>query len=61
MSVTAVLSEPKSFSPRYTLLSPAALGVPLIVWGLAMLLLAIAAHLDMPVVAFGAQELVAPF
>jgi hypothetical protein len=61
MSVVATLSEPKSFSPRHLLLRNFALGVPLAVWAAAMLLIAIAAHFDPPVVTFDAQELVAPF
>ena len=55
MSILA-LSEPKSFSSRHALLFPTALGVPLVVWGVAMLLLAIAAHIDMPVIAFETHE-----
>ena len=61
MSATLILSEPKSFSLRHFLLRYLFLGVPLAIWALASLLIAIVAHFDMPAVAFGAQELVAPF
>ena len=60
MSATLTLSEPKSFSLRHVLLRYLLLGVPLAIWALALLLIVIAAHFDMPIVAFEAQELV-PF
>jgi hypothetical protein len=61
MSATIVLSEPKSFSLRRFLLEHLILGVPLIIWAIMLLLIAIAAHFDIPVVAFDGQEPVAPF
>jgi len=61
MSASIVLSEPKSFSLRRFLLEYLIVGVPLIIWAIMLLLIAIAAHFDMPVVALDGQELVAPF
>jgi hypothetical protein len=61
MSATLILSEPKSFSLRHFLLRRLTLGVPLIIWVWAFLLIAVAAHFGPPVVAFDGQELVAPF
>jgi hypothetical protein len=61
MSATMVLSEPKSFSLRRFLLEDLILGVLLIIWAIMLLPIAMAAHFDMPVVAFDGQELVAPF
>ena len=61
MSVTAIFSEPGSFSLRHFLLRRLTLGVPLTIWIWAFLLIAIAAHFDPPVIAFDGQELVVPF
>jgi hypothetical protein len=62
MSVTAIFSEPGSFSLRHLLLRRRlTLGVPLTIWIWAVLLIAIAAHFDPPVIAFDGQELVVPF
>jgi len=61
MSTTIALSEPKSIPLRYRLVQQHILGISVTVWALALLLIAVAAHLDMPVITFGAQELVAPF
>lgn len=61
MSATLALPEPRSFSLRHFLLRYLFLGVPLAIWALAFVLIAIAAHFDMPAVTFGAQELVVPF
>lgn len=60
MSSTVVLSEPKSFSRRW-LSRHLPLGVPIAIWALALLLIAIAAHSDGPVIAFDGQNLVVPF
>ena len=61
MSSTIVLSEPKSRPRRHCLSRHLTLGVPLAIWALAMLVIAIAAHSDGPVIAFAGQELVVPF
>lgn len=54
------LSEPRSF-PWRQLLSLPTLGVPLAIWAAAILLITVAAHFDTQIVAFEAQELLAPF
>ena len=56
MSTTIILSEPKSFSIQRSIL-----GVPVAVWAIAFLLIAIAAQLHTPVVTFGSLELLPPF
>jgi hypothetical protein len=56
MSTTIVLSEPKSFSFQRSML-----GVPVAIWAMAFLLIAVAANLHMPVVTFGSLELLPPF
>jgi hypothetical protein len=56
MSTTIVLSKPKSFS-----LPSSMLGVPLAIWALALLLIAVAAYLHPPVITFGPLELLPPF
>lgn len=61
MSSTIALSEPKSFSRRHRLSRHLTLGAPLAIWALAMLLIAIAAHSDGPVIAFDGQGLAVPF
>jgi hypothetical protein len=61
MSATLILSEPKSFWLRQFLLRRSVLGVPLIIWVWAFLLIAVATHFGPPVVAFDGQELVVPF
>jgi hypothetical protein len=61
MSATIVLAESKSFSLRHFLLQHLVLGVPVAIWAWALLLLAIAAYFDAPVVAFDGQELTVPF
>lgn len=61
MSAIIVLSEPKSFSLRHFLSRYSFVGVPLVIWAMALLSIALAAHFDMPAVTFGAQELVMPF
>jgi hypothetical protein len=38
-----------------------ALGVPIAIWALALLLIAVAAHSDGPVIVFDGQGLVVPF
>jgi hypothetical protein len=61
MSTYVSISEPKSFSLRHLISQHLLLGVPLALWALALLLIAAAAHSDMPVAAFEAQELMVPF
>jgi hypothetical protein len=61
MSSTVALSEPKSISPRHFLSRHLALGVPIAIWALALLLIAAAAHSDGPVIVFDGQGLVVPF
>ena len=56
MSTTIFLSEPKSFSIQRSML-----GVPLAVWVIAFVLIAIAAQHHTPVVTFGSLELLPPF
>jgi hypothetical protein len=56
MSTTILLSEPKSFSFQRSML-----GVPLSIWAMALLLIAIAANLHPPIVTFGSLELLPPF
>ncbi len=61
MSSTITLSKPKSFSRRHWLSRRLMLGAPLAIWVLAMLLIAIAAHSDGPVIVLDGQEMVVPF
>ena len=56
MSTTIVLSEPKSFSLRSSML-----GVPLAIWALSLLLIAVASYFHPPAVTFGSLELLPPF
>jgi hypothetical protein len=56
MSTTIVLSGPKSFPLRSSML-----GVPLAIWALSLLLIAVASYLHPPVITFGALELLPPF
>jgi hypothetical protein len=56
MSTTIVLSEPKSFPLRSSML-----GVPLAIWALSLLLIAVVAYLHPPVITFGPLELLPPF
>jgi hypothetical protein len=37
------------------------LGVPLAIWGIALLLIALAAHFNTPVISFDPQEVWTPF
>jgi hypothetical protein len=61
MPTTIALPQPKFPTSRRFLLQRLILGVPLAVWAIMMLLIAISAHFDAPVMAaFEAQELV-PF
>jgi hypothetical protein len=50
------VSEPKSFLSQNLVL-----GVPLAIWAMALLLIAISAHFNTPVISFDAQELLTPF
>jgi hypothetical protein len=61
MSATIVLSEPKSSSLRHFLSRHLVPGVPIAIWAWALLLIAVAAYFDAPVVAFDGQNLVVPF
>jgi hypothetical protein len=54
MSTTIVLSGPKSFPLRSSIL-----GVPLAIW--ALLLIAVASYLRPAVITFGPLELLPPF
>jgi hypothetical protein len=51
-----VASEQKSFLSRHLVLS-----VPLAIWAVALLLIAISAHFNTPVISFDPQELLAAF
>ena len=48
------VSQPKSFQSQYLLL-----GVPLVIWIMALLLIAISAHFNTPIVSFDPTELLA--
>jgi hypothetical protein len=61
MSATLVLSEPKSFSLRHFLLNYLFLGVPVVIWAIMLLLIAVAGYFDIPVIAFDGQDLGVPF
>ena len=61
MSATIVLFEPKSFSPRRFLLQHLVLSVPLAIWAILLVLIAVTAHFDMPIILFDGQELMMPF
>jgi hypothetical protein len=50
------VSEPKSFLSQNLVL-----GVPLAIWAMALLLIAISAHFNTPVISFDPQELLTPF
>lgn len=50
------VSEPKSFVSQYLVL-----GVPLAIWAMALLLIAVSAHFNTPVVSFDPPELLAAF
>jgi hypothetical protein len=56
MSTIIILSEPKPFSLRSSML-----GVPLAIWALSLLLIALASYLHPPVITFGPLELLPPF
>ena len=56
MSTTIVLSEPKSF-----LLRSSMLGVPLVIWALSLLLIVVASYFHSPAIALGSLELLPPF
>ncbi len=51
-----VASERKSFLSQYLVL-----GVPLAIWTMALLLIAVSARFNTPVVSFDPQELLAAF
>jgi hypothetical protein len=61
MSATVVLSKPKSFLLRRFTLRRSALGVPLAIWALSLLLIAAAAHIHSPAISFDPQEVAMPF
>ena len=50
------VSEPKSFASKYLVL-----GVPLAIWAMALLLIAVSARFNTPVISFDPQELLAAF
>jgi hypothetical protein len=50
------VSEPKSFVSQRSIL-----GVPLVIWAMALLMIAIASHYNMPIISFEPQELLAAF
>jgi hypothetical protein len=50
------VSEPKSFASQYLVL-----GIPLAIWAVALVLIAVSAHFNMPVISFDPQELLATF
>jgi hypothetical protein len=50
------VSEPKSFVSQYLVL-----GVPLAIWAMALLLIAISAHFNAPLISFDPQELLTAF
>ena len=50
------VSEPKSFASQYLVL-----GVPLAIWAMALLLIAISAHFNTPVISFDPTELLGAF
>ncbi len=50
------VSESKSFASKYLVL-----GVPLALWAVALLLIAVSARFNTPVVSFEPQELLAAF
>jgi hypothetical protein len=56
MSTTIVLSEPKSFPLRSSML-----GVPIAIWALSLLLIAVVSYFHPPVITFGPLELLPPF
>ena len=57
------IAEPKTFSSRQK--APSShqkiLGVPLIIWTLALLVIVLAARYDAPIGSFDLQDLLAPF
>jgi hypothetical protein len=56
MSATIIISQPKSFT-----LQSSMLGIPLAIWAMSLLVIAVAAYLNMPVITFGPLELLPPF
>ncbi len=61
MSATIVLFEPKSSLPRHFLLQHLVLSVLIAIWAIMLLLIALTAHFDVPIILFDEQELVVPF
>lgn len=57
MSATVALSKQGSFSLRQRSLNHVTLGVPIMLYASSILLVAVAAHFDMPIIAFDVQEL----
>lgn len=56
------IAEPKTFPPRRKTSShQMILGVPLVIWALALLVIVLAAHYDAPIGSFDPQDLFAPF
>jgi len=50
------VSEPKSFASQYLVL-----GVPLTIWAMALLLIAVCAHFNAPLISFDPQDFLTGF
>ena len=50
------IAEPKTFTSQHLVL-----GVPLAIWAIALLLIALSARYNVPLASFDPQELLAPF
>jgi hypothetical protein len=61
MPTTIALPQPKLSPSQRFQLQRLILGIPLAVWAIMMLLIAISAHFDAPPMAFDAQDLPMPF
>jgi hypothetical protein len=61
MPTTIALPQPKLSASQRFQLQRLVLGVPLAVWAIMMLLIAISAYFDAPVMAFDPQDLAMPF
>lgn len=55
------IAEPKTLSPRRKTSHQMILGVPLVIWVLALLVIVLATHYDAPIGSFDPQDLFAPF
>jgi hypothetical protein len=59
MPTSIALPQPKILQPQHFLLERSVLGVPLVIWAIAVLLILVAARFDAPVMTFDAQQLLA--